>query len=104
MARGVIFVDVLDGEDGVVRVQRAGFFDTRRVKGSAPILRRARKTYHSPGIRALADRFGDDAKRHVVRKRGQLRMLHRGLGEGTNEWTREVSDERNDYEESCITM
>lgn len=32
VARGVIFVDVLDGEDGVVRVQRAGFFDTNRVK------------------------------------------------------------------------
>lgn len=32
MARGIIFVDVFDGEDGIVRVQGTGFFDAEKGK------------------------------------------------------------------------
>lgn len=34
----------------------------------------------SPGIGALTDGLGDDAKRHVARERGQLRVVHLGDG------------------------
>lgn len=76
MARGVLFVDVLDCENGVVGVEGAGLFDAGVVQSMSESPEAQFRSGYSPGIRALADCLGDDAKRHVTRQRGQLRMLH----------------------------
>ena len=79
MARGIVFVDVFDGEDGIVRVQGTGFFDADKGKTCQKIILSGKtKLCDLPGICALADCFGDDSKGHVVWQRGQLRVLHGG--------------------------
>lgn len=74
VARGVVFVDVLDCEDKVVVLQGAGLLDTR----CGLVLDDGLFVFipYSPGVGTLADGFGHDAKGHIVRKRGKLRMLH----------------------------
>ena len=78
MASGIVFVDILDRKDGGFGIKRTSFLNTDLDKRGQFVLTNWKINFDSPGIGTLADCFGDDAKRHIAWKRGQLRVLHYG--------------------------